>query len=81
MTSTHCVGRYIVAMTSILLVLSSCVTPPFTRTVYVPDGTPVRLRADIPDAPIWAKVKGVQKKTTMTLPEGWYVVAPPKEKK
>ena len=48
------------------------------RTVYVRDGTPVRLRETVPNAKVWVlddarrPVAGV-----MDLPEGWYVLPVP----
>jgi len=45
------------------------------RTVYVPDGTPVRLRATIRSAKVW--VLGEDGKPVageMDIPEGWYAL-------
>jgi len=41
---------------------------PFTRTIYVPHGTPVRLRETIKDA------DGQVVPGKMDLPEGWYAL-------
>jgi hypothetical protein len=46
---------------------------PFTRTIYVPDGTPVRLRETIHSAKVWVKdADGQAVPGRMDLPEGWY---------
>lgn len=45
------------------------------RTVYVPPGEPVRLRADIPDAKVWVMTTDGPQPSTLTLEEGWYVVS------
>lgn len=45
------------------------------RTVYVPDGTPVRLRETIRNAKVW--VLGEDGKPVageMDIPEGWYAL-------
>lgn len=43
------------------------------RTVYVPHGTPVRLRETIKDAKVWVKdADGQVIAGEMNLPEGWY---------
>jgi hypothetical protein len=48
---------------------------PFTRTIYVPHGTPVRLRETIKDAKVWVKDEGGQVVPgKMDLPEGWYAL-------
>lgn len=48
---------------------------PFTRTIYVPDGTPVRLRQTIKNAKVWVKDAGSQVVPgEMDLPEGWYAL-------
>lgn len=45
------------------------------RTVYVPHGTPVRLRETIPDAKVWIKdADGRVVGGRMDLPEGWYAL-------
>jgi hypothetical protein len=61
------------------LVLTGCGGgSPFTRTVYVPHGTPVRLRATIKDAPVWVKdAEGRIVAGRMDLPEGWYALPVP----
>ena len=51
---------------------------PFTRTIYVPDGTPVRLRETIHDAKVWVKdTNGQAVPGRMDLPEGWYAIPAP----
>lgn len=53
-----------------LLLPTSCV-----RTVYVPHGTPVRLRETLKDVKVWVK-DGNQQPVAgkMNLPEGWYAL-------
>lgn len=52
-----------------LLLLTGC----GVRTIYVPHGTPVRLRETIPDAKVWVKdADGKPVAGQMDLPEGWY---------
>jgi len=61
-----------------LVSLSGC----FTRVIYVPDGTPVRLRETIKKAKVWVLDKNGQPVASeMDLPEGWYVLPPEPEKK
>ena len=51
-----------------------------TRTVYVPHGTPVRLRETITQAKVWVKDSdGEAVKGEMDLPEGWYSLPVPEE--
>ena len=51
--------------------LSGCAT----RTIYVPDGTPVRLRETVRDAKVWVLDRqGQPVAGQMDLPEGWYVL-------
>lgn len=46
------------------------------RTVYVPHGTPVRLRQTIPNAKVWVKDEDGQVIAgQMDLPEGWYCLS------
>jgi len=48
-------------------------TPKKIRTIYVPAGTPVRLRETIRNAKVWVKdASGVDSESEMDLPEGWY---------
>jgi len=63
------VGVLVVCLVS----LSGC----FTRTIYVPDGTPVRLRQTIKKAKVWVLDKdGKPVASEMDLPEGWYALPP-----
>ncbi len=60
-----------------LLVLPGCLR----RTVYIPDGSPVRLRETIQGAAVWVKASdGQVLPGKMDLPEGWYCL-PLDEKK
>ena len=54
-----------------ILLLAGCAV----RTVYVPDGTPVRLRETIHDAKVWVKDSGGKPVAgKMDIPEGWYAL-------
>lgn len=54
-----------------LSVISGCAT----RTIYVPAGSPVQLAAPVKNACVWVPDKnGVRIKSTMTLPEGLWVI-------
>ena len=67
--------RYI-AIVILSLIMCGC----FTRTVYVPDGQPVRLRQRIKNVKVWALDKdGKPVPGRMDLPEGWF--CGPKKKK
>ena len=45
------------------------------RTVYVPDGDPVRLRAPIRRARVWVReADGTVSAARMDIPEGWYAL-------
>ena len=45
------------------------------RTVYVPDGTPVRLAQTVHGVKVWVKdPSGRLIATRMDLPEGWYAL-------
>ena len=51
-----------------------------TRTVYVPDGTPVKLRESLKGVKIWVKDKdGNTIATEMDVPEGWFILPDKKE--
>jgi len=55
------------------LILCMTLTGCFTRTIYVPHGEPVRLRATIENAKVWVMdANGKTVEGTMDLPEGWY---------
>lgn len=59
-----------------LLVITGCAT----RTIYVPDGEPVRLRETVRGAKVWVMDAGGQPVAgVMDLPEGWYALAMPPE--
>ncbi len=46
------------------------------RTIYVPDGTPVRLRETVKNVKVWVKDDaGNTSASRMDLPEGWYCLA------
>ena len=52
-----------------ILLLTGCAV----RTVYVPHGTPVRLRETIRNAKVWVKdADGQPVPGRMDLPEGWF---------
>jgi len=53
-----------------ILLVIGCV-----RTIYVPHGTPVRLRETVKDVKVWVKDAGGEPVAgRMDLPEGWYAV-------
>ena len=53
------------------LLLSGC----SARTVYVPDGTPVRLRETVHSAKVWVLDKDKKPVAgVMDIPEGWYAL-------
>jgi len=57
-------------------ILAGCAT----RTIYVPDGEPVRLRETIRDAKVWVMDSdGQSVPGVMDLPEGWYCLPVPPE--
>lgn len=46
-----------------------------TRTVYIPDGQPVKLRETLKDVKVWIKTKdGKTEAAVMDIPEGWFAV-------
>ena len=54
-----------------ILLLTGCAV----RTVYVPHGTPVRLRDTIHDAKVWVKdADGKPVAGKMDIPNGWYAL-------
>ena len=58
-----------------ILLLTGCV-----RTIYVPHGTPVRLRETVKNAKVWVKdADGVPVAGKMDIPNGWYVLPMPEE--
>jgi len=53
-----------------ILLLAGC-----ARTIYVPHGTPVRLRETVKDVKVWVKdVDGEPVAGQMDLYEGWYAL-------
>ena len=59
-----------------LIILAGCAT----RTIYVPDGQPVRLRETVRGAKVWVMDAGGQPVAgVMDLPEGWYALPVPPE--
>ena len=53
-----------------ILLLAGC-----TRTIYVPHGTPVRLRETVKDVKVWVKdANGQPVAGQMDLYEGWYAL-------
>ena len=53
-----------------ILLLAGC-----TRTVYVPHGTPVRLRETVKDVKVWVKdADGQPVAGRMDIYEGWYAL-------
>jgi len=52
------------------------------RTIYVPHGTPVRLRETVHNAKVWVKdADGKPVAGRMDVPEGWYALPMPDEDK
>ena len=50
------------------------------RTIYVPHGTPVRLRETVKDVKVWVKdADGKPVAGRMDLPEGWYSLPMPED--
>ena len=48
------------------------------RTVYVPDGSPVRIRATLKNSAVWVEDEnGVWIPGTIDIPEGWFALADP----
>jgi hypothetical protein len=53
-----------------ILLLAGC-----TRTIYVPHGTPVRLRETVKDVKVWVKdADGQPVAGRMDIYEGWYTL-------
>ena len=62
--------RKIILALLVILLLAGC-----TRTIYVPHGTPVRLRETVRDVKVWVKdADGQVVAGRMDLPEGWYAL-------
>jgi len=61
-----------------MVIIAGCTS--FTRTIYVPDGTPVRLREEVHGVKVWVLGAGGKPVAgVMTLPEGWYCLPMPEE--
>ena len=59
-----------------ILLLAGC----GARMIYVPHGTPVRLRETVEDVKVWVKdADGEPVPGRMDLPEGWYALPMPEE--
>jgi len=59
-----------------ILLLAGCAV----RTIYVPHGTPVRLRETVENVKVWVKdADGQTVAGRMDLPEGWYALPMPEE--
>lgn len=59
--------------------LSGCL---FTETIYIPYGTPVRLRETVKDIKVWIIDKdGNKVASKMDLPNGWFCLPYPEKKK
>ena len=57
-----------------ILLLTGC----GVRTIYVPHGTPVRLRETVENAKVWVlDADGKPVAGKMNLPEGWYCLPVP----
>jgi len=58
-----------------LLIVVTLLAGCAARTVYVPDGTPVRLRETVRNAKVWVKdADGEPVAGQMDIPEGWYAL-------
>jgi len=63
-------------LTLVLVFVAGC----GTRTIYVPSGTPVRLRETVRGAKVWVLgADGNPVPGRMDLPEGWYCLELPEE--
>ncbi|MBI9017376.1 MAG: hypothetical protein JEZ07_08970 [Phycisphaerae bacterium] len=62
----------VVLLLLFMITITGCVN---TRTIYVPDGTPVKLRETVKNVKVWIMVDGRQQPSTMNIPAGWYCVA------
>lgn len=68
---------FVIALT---LPLASCLHQQ-VRTVYVPQGTPVRLREPLKNVKVWVFDKdGTPIESVMDIPEGWYALPDPGKK-
>ena len=59
-----------------ILMLTGCGSGSlFTRTIYVPHGTPVRLRETVKDVKVWVKdADGQPVAGRMDIYEGWFAL-------
>lgn len=63
-------GRGVTAL-AVCAILAGCAA----RTIYVPDGTPVRLREALENVQVWVLDKDQKPVATkMNIPEGWYAL-------
>jgi hypothetical protein len=63
-------------MLPVLLLAGCSGGDPFTRTIYVPHGTPIRLRETVKDVKVWVKdADGEPVAGRMDLAEGWYCLS------
>jgi hypothetical protein len=68
-------SHIIICATAVLLVAGCGV-----RTIYVSDGTPVRLRQTVRAARVWVPdAEGRPVAGVMDIPEGWYALPVPQE--
>ena len=68
-------GRGVVVLL-LCVALAGCAS----RTIYVPDGTPVRLRETLKNVNVWVLDKNrTPVATKMNIPEGWYALPLPDE--
>lgn len=60
-----------------IVLLALLITPGcFTRTIYVPDGEPVRIRETIRGAKVWVKTQsGEEVPGEIDIPEGWFALS------
>ena len=64
------------ALVLLMALLVGCTT----HSVYVPDGTPVRLRESLEDVKVWIlDAGGKPVASEIDLPEGWYVLPMPED--
>ncbi len=73
MTSENIKLRVLAALT-LAIIPFGCSAWPFSRTVYVPPTTPVRLREDV-KAKVWVLVDGKEVPKVLTLKEGMFVLS------
>ena len=65
----------------LIVLLCFCLTGCFTRTIYVPNGEPVRLRESLEGVKVWVlDSKGTPTKGEIDIPEGWYALPMEKPK-